>query len=310
MLTIHKPVLINEVIEFLSPKKNQNFVDCTIGGGGHAEKILELTGPNGRLLGMDWDPGAIKLSRHRLEKFKKRLVLVNHSYIELKKVVYDERFFHINGILLDLGLSSDQLQASGRGFSFQVNEPLDMRYSPEENEFTAADIINKWPEEKIKKMLKENAEEGHAGRIAKAIIERRKEEEIKTTLELVAVVIKNVPRKRSRIHPATKTFQALRMEVNNELTNVRLLLKDVLEIMEPGCRLGIITFHSLEDRIVKQFFKHESIDCHCPTEIPVCRCEHKAQLKLITKKPVGPSDDEISENFRSRSAKLRVVEKL
>lgn len=309
-MTVHKPVLINEVLQVLNPTKNQNFVDCTIGGGGHAEAILERIGPKGKLLGLDWDPEAIARVQTRLENYKDRLVLYNASYTHIKEVVYDKKFFPISGILVDLGLSSDQLQVSGRGFSFQMNEPLDMRFSTHDNELTAAEILNRWPVEKIREMLIRNADERFANRIARAVEEYRKTKKIENTLQLVEIVLSAVPKQKSRIHPATKTFQALRVEVNNELNNVRLFLKDVVEIMEPGTRLGIITFHSLEDRIVKQFFKKESIDCICPPEIPVCQCGHKASLKLITKRPIVPTAEEIAENFRSRSAKLRVVEKI
>ena len=185
-----------------------------------------------------------------------------------------------------------------------------MRYSPHENELTAADILNYWSLEKIRDMLIHNSDERFANRIAKAVENYRKEKKIENTLQLVEIVISAVPRQKTKIHPATKTFQALRMEVNNELNNVRMFLKDALEVMEPKTRLAVITFHSLEDRIVKQFFKRESIDCLCPPELPICKCGHKATLKLITKKPIVPSPDEISENFRCRSAKLRVVERL
>jgi 16S rRNA (cytosine1402-N4)-methyltransferase len=309
-MTTHKPVLLKEVIQALNPEKNQNFVDCTVGGGGHAQAILEKTGPKGKLLGIDWDPEAISRTQERLSEYKGRLVLYNASYTHLKEIVYDKKFFPIHGLLIDLGLSSDQLQVSGRGFSFQVSEPLDMRYSTHENELTAGDILNHWPLEKIRDMLIRNSDERFANRIAKAVENYRKEKKIENTLQLVEIVISAVPRQKTKIHPATKTFQALRMEVNNELNNVRMFLKDALEVMEPKTRLAVITFHSLEDRIVKQFFKKESVDCLCSSELPICKCGHKATLKLITKKPIVPSPDEISENFRCRSAKLRVVEKV
>jgi len=309
-MTTHRPVLLKEVIQALNPEKNQNFVDCTIGGGGHAQAILEKTGPKGKLLGIDWDPEAISRTQERLKEYKDRLVLYNASYTHIKEIVYDKKFFPIHGMLIDLGLSSDQLQISGRGFSFQVTEPLDMRFSPHENELTAAEILNHWPFERIRDMLIRNADERFANRITKAIEDYRKEKRIENTLQLVEIVISAVPRQKTKIHPATKTFQALRMEVNNELNNVRMFLTDALEVMEPKTKLAVITFHSLEDRIVKQFFKRESRDCLCPPEVPVCQCGHKANVRLITKKPITPSRDEISENFRSRSAKLRVVEKI
>lgn len=309
MSTVHEPVLIKEVLAQLQPRPGQNFIDGTIGGGGHAEKILDRTGPDGRLLGLDWDAAALKRTKERLKKYSKRLVLEDSSYINIKKLAYDRGFYKVNGVLLDLGLSSDQLQNSGRGFSFQVNEPLDMRFSLE-NELTAAMIVNSWPAEKLENILREYADERWARKISLAIAAKRLVTPIKTTMELVGLLIKVLPRAKSRIHPATKTFQALRMAVNNEISNVKIAIKDIVEMLEPGARLAVITFHSVEDRAVKHFFKEQSRDCLCPPEIPECRCGHKAQIKLITTKPIVPTDEEISQNFRSRSAKLRVVEKI
>jgi 16S rRNA (cytosine1402-N4)-methyltransferase len=310
MNTVHKPVLMDEVIEALNPKANQNFIDGTLGGGGHAEEILKRTGPKGKVLGLDWDNEAVLRTKERLSDYGERLIPVNSSYINLKEVIQEEKFHEFSGILLDLGLSSDQLQISGRGFSFQKNEPLDMRFDAGRNELTAEIILNTWTEDKIEEIIREYGEDSWSRKIAKTIVERRQESPIKTTLDLVGLLIGALPKKKSKTHPATKTFQALRIAVNNELNNVRLALKDMINMLEPGSRLAVITFHSLEDRIVKQYFKQESIDCHCPPEIPVCRCEHKAQAKLITKKAVKPTDKEITENFRCRSAKLRVVEKI
>lgn len=310
MNTVHKPVLMDEVIEALDPKENQNFIDGTLGGGGHTEEILKRTGPKGKVLGLDWDNDAVQRTKERLSSYGERLIPVNSSYINVKEVIQTEKFHEFSGILLDLGLSSDQLQVSGRGFSFQKNEPLDMRFDAGRNELTAETILNTWSEDKLEEIIREYGEDSWSRKIARTIVEKREEQPIKTTLELVGLVIGALPKKKSKTHPATKTFQALRIAVNNELNNVRLALKDMIEILEPGARLAVITFHSLEDRIVKQYFKQESIDCHCPPEIPVCRCEHKAQVKLITKKAIKPSDKEITENFRCRSAKLRVVEKI
>jgi 16S rRNA (cytosine1402-N4)-methyltransferase len=309
MNTVHKPVLVKEVIEHLAPLKNENFVDCTVGGGGHAQAILELTGPKGKLLGLDWDVGAIKKSHEALSEYKDRLILINETYVNLKQVVYDQKFNKISGLLLDLGLSSDQLQNSGRGFSFQNNEPLDMRFSAE-NELTAEKIVNNWPEADLKEILYKYGEESFASKIVKAIGEKRKEEPIKTTEQLSELIESVYPKRRGKLHPATKTFQALRIAVNNELVNVEVALKDIVELMKPGTRLAVITFHSLEDRIVKQYFRQEAKDCLCPREIPECRCGHKAKIKNINKKPLIPSEEEIAENPRSRSAKLRVIEKI
>ena len=310
MPTTHQPVLIKEVIEFLAPQKNQNFIDGTIGGAGHATAILEKTAPDGKLLGLDWDGEAIKRCEEILAKYKKRVTLVNSNYIKIKEVVSANKFTPVNGILLDLGFSSDQLQQSGHGFTFQQNEPLDMRYS-RDTELTAADILNNYSKGQLINIFRDFGEEPQAFKIASAIVDARKEEPFETTLQLTALIFrtKYIDR-RKKIHPATQVFQALRIAVNNELENVKSVLSDCVDLLIPGGRLAIITFHSLEDRIVKNYFREESKDCRCPPEIPVCRCGHKALVKLITRKAIKPSDKEISKNFRARSAKLRVIEKL
>jgi 16S rRNA (cytosine1402-N4)-methyltransferase len=309
MNTQHKPVMLNEVMHYLDPQPNQNFIDGTVGGGGHTEALLRAIAPAGKVLALDWDNEAIQRVRERLDDFKERLVLINDTYTNLEKVLYAQKFEKVRGILLDLGLSSDQLQNSGRGFSFQLNEPLDMRFDPGGNALTAEMIINEWPQVELVKILREYGEERSALRIAKQVCQARKNKRISTTVELVEVITQVLPR-RGKIHPATKTFQALRIAVNDELNNVRKILESSYKILEVGGRLAIITFHSLEDRIVKQYFKQESVDCHCPKELPVCRCGHKAGWKIITKKPVIPSEREIQENFRCRSAKLRVAQKI
>lgn len=309
MITQHKPVMLNEILHYLAPQPNRNYIDCTVGGGGHTEALLREIAPEGKVLALDWDSSAIARTKERLKEFKDRLVLVNDTYINLKKIVYDKKFKEIYGILLDLGLSSDQLQNSQRGFSFQLDEPLDMRFDPKTNELTSAEIVNTWSEEEIRRILREFGEEKSAFRITQAICEERKTKEIKTTGALVEIILKILPR-RGKIHPATKTFQALRIAVNDELNNVKKVLESAAKILVPGGRLAIITFHSLEDRIVKQYFKQESRDCLCPSELPICKCGHKAIWKIITKKPVIPGAEEIQENFRCRSAKLRVVQKI
>lgn len=309
MNTQHKPVMLGEVMHYLDPQPNQNFIDGTVGGGGHTEAILNAIAPKGKVLALDWDGSAIQRVQERLNNFQDRLILVNDTYTNVEKVVYAQKFEKVYGILLDLGLSSDQLQNSGRGFSFQLNEPLDMRFDPVGNELTAEIIINEWPEVELVRILREYGEERAALRLAKQICQVRTSKRIRTTVELVEVITQVLPR-RGKIHPATKTFQALRITVNDELNNVRRVLENSHKILETGGRLAIITFHSLEDRIVKQYFKQESIDCHCPKELPVCRCGHKAGWKIITKKPVIPSEREIQENFRCRSAKLRVAQKI
>jgi len=277
---MHIPVLTKEVLEYLSPKPNENFIDCTLGFGGHAEEILKRTKPNGKVLGIEIDPEIAKKNK------QERLIVVNDSYVNLRKIV-KVNDFKANGILFDLGLSSFHFEGSNRGFSFQKDEFLDMRFSPK-SRLMAYDIINSWPEKDIEEILKEYGEERHSRRIAKAITEARK---IKTTKELACLIEKIVPR-RGKIHPATRTFQALRIAVNDELENIRKGLLEATEVLGVGGRIVVISFHSLEDRIVKHFFKDNP------------------NLKVLFKKPIQPQEDEILNNPRSRSAKLRAVVKI
>jgi 16S rRNA (cytosine1402-N4)-methyltransferase len=310
---LHKSVLLEEVIEYLDPKPNQNYIDGTIGAGGHAERILEKTGPHGKLIGFDLNTEAIKQAIKRLKKYKNRVTLYHSNYSKLERIAYEQPDVHkISGILLDLGISSFQLESQSGGFSFQINGPLDMRFGGPDQRVTAAEIINKWTEKELINILQSYGEERHSWAIAQEIVKTRKTKIISTTSELVQIIEKvysNKP-KPKKIHPATKTFQALRIAVNEELDSLRLVLPQALNMLSPGGRLAIISFHSLEDRIVKQFFRQESRGCLCPPEFPVCRCGHKAQLTLITRKVITPSLEEIKQNYRARSAKLRVAEKI
>jgi 16S rRNA (cytosine1402-N4)-methyltransferase len=294
---IHTAVLKKEVLEYLEPKQNENFVDCTVGEGGHAEEILKKNGPEGKLLGIDLDPLQIAASQWLHVQFKERIVLVNDSYTNLLDIIERKNFGKVNGILLDLGMSSAQLVAAHKGFSFQVDQGLDMRYNDEMNYLTAEKIVNEWPEEKIKDMLENYGEEKFAKKIAKNIVEQRKLGRIKTTFQLIEIIKDSTPSAywRGKIHYATRTFQALRIAVNDELENVKRILPDALSILEPEGRLVVISFHSLEDRIVKNFLASE---------------QKKKTIKIITKKPITASRDELSKNKRARSAKLRVAIKL
>lgn len=288
---MHVSVLKNEVLKYLKPESNENFIDCTINGGGHALAILEKTGPDGKLLGIDWDPEQIEICNLKLGEFKGRVVLVCESFTNLKKIVEEENFKSVSGILFDLGLSSWHLEESKRGFSFLRDEPLDMRYSFE-NEQTAEKILNSASQEEIERILREYGEEIFAKSIAKRIVRERKKKPIKSTFQLVEIIKKAVPSwyKKQKIHFATRSFLALRIAVNKELDNLKEALPEALEILEPGGRLVVISFHSLEDRIVKNFLSKE---------------QKKETLEIITKKPVRPSEKEIKSNPRSRSAKLR-----
>ena len=289
---IHKPVLVKEVLEYLSPKPNENFIDCTVGEGGHAEVILEKTGLNGKVLGIDLDQNQINNCKLNLAKFKERAILVNDSYGNLKDIVEKNSFEPVNGILLDLGMSSAQLEST-RGFSFQKDQPLDMRYN-NISDLTAEIIINDWQEEQIKKILEEYGEERFAKQVAKKITEERKSKRIESTFQLTDIIKKAIPAKfqNNRIHCATRTFQALRIAVNGELNNLEKVLPKIVSILEPQGRLAIISFHSLEDRLVKNFLKNK---------------EKEGNIKILTKSPITADFEELRKNSRSRSAKLRAA---
>lgn len=290
---MHIPVLTNEVIQFLEPKSNENFVDCTIGNGGHAKEILERNGPKGKVLGIDWDEEQIKNLRVEMKNYTGRLVLINDNFANLKDIVEQEKFKRISGILFDLGVSSDHFEKSGRGFSFQRNEILDMRLNLRQG-IDAKKILNFWSRFDIEKILKEYGEERFAESIAKAIVQERSKSPITKTFELVNIIKSATPGwyARAKIHPATKTFQALRIAVNSELENLVQVLPQAVSLLVPGGRIAVISFHSLEDRIVKVFFKEEK------------------SIRIITKKPVVAGYKEQRENPRSRSAKLRAAVKL
>jgi len=284
---MHIPVLQKEVLQYLSPKPNENFIDCTIGGAGHALAILEKTGPGGEVLGIDRDPELLK----NIKK-QKRLILVCDNFSNLKEIARKNKFTKVNGVLFDLGMSSWHLDESGRGFSFQKREPLDMRYNSQ-IQLTAEKIVNYWSKFDIEKILKEYGEEKFAYQIAERIINERKLRPIRNTLQLVEIIKKAVPKRylHGKLHPATRTFQALRITVNDELNNLEKALPQAQELLKTGGRIVVISFHSLEDRLVKNFFKSES-------------------LKILTKKPVTPSIEEIKINHRARSAKLRAAQKI
>lgn len=301
----HKPVLYQKVLAALRPASGKQFIDGTVGGGGHARGILEAVFPDGRLLGMDADPEALQVTRDRLTVFGSRVTLVHSSFVRLEEIARQSGFYPVHGVLLDLGLSSMQLSVAARGFSFQRDGPLDMRMDPSLQK-TAADLVNDLPVKELADLLWRYGEERHARRIARAIAAARP---LSITGELAQVVARAVGQ-RGRIHPATRTFQALRIAVNDELGALEAVLPQAMRVLAPGGRLAIISFHSLEDRLVKSFFHQESRDCICPPKMPVCSCGHKASLKIVTRRPMGPSATEKAHNPRSRSAKLRVAEKL
>lgn len=295
MTTLHKPVLLDEVLTGFNPQPNQNYVDCTFGGGGHALAILERIKPNGQVIALDWDPDVVLKNKH------KNLILINDNYRNLKKIINGLGINKINGILLDLGLSSDQLDARARGFSFQGEGLLDLRYNPKPDRPTAAEILKTYNEKELSDIFRNYGEEPLAGLIAKQIIKRRQSGELMKTADMLVQLVSDEYRRhyrsRSKHNPATRVFQALRIAVNDEYGNIKNVLPDAVEILAPGGRLAVISFHSGEDRLVKHFFKYEAK-------------EEKPKLKILTKKPISATAEEIMANPRSRSAKLRLAEKI
>jgi len=306
----HKPVLLHEVIGYLRCTPGKSFVDGTVGGGGHARAILEKTAPDGLLIGIDWDEKALVQARSNLQSYQERLVLVRENFARIGSVLAWLNIQAVDGILLDLGLSSFQVDEAARGFSFNLAGPLDMRMDTREKS-TAANLVNTLSEDKLAEILWTFGEERWHRRIARNIVRARDEEAIETTDRLAEVVYRAIPaakRPRKR-HPATRTFQALRMALNHELDNLQTFLQGALDWLRPGGRLAIISFHSLEDRLVKQAFASWARSCRCPSRSPICQCEGRPLARLVNKKPVVPSKSEIQANPRARSGRLRVVEK-
>lgn len=307
----HVTVLLEETIKYLNIDPNGIYVDGTLGGGGHSELICSYLGKKGILIAIDQDEDALKASKIRLEKYSSNIKFVHNNFSNIKKVVSNLGIDKINGVVLDLGVSSYQLDNKDRGFSYMHDAELDMRMDKSKS-FTAKDVVNTYSEKELEKIIRLYGEEKWASRIAKFIVKERKDKDIVTTGELVEVIKRAVPAsaRRSGPHPAKRTFQAIRIEVNNELNILEDTVKDIVEILDVGGRICIITFHSLEDRIIKNIFKELSVGCICPPEFPVCTCDKEAKLKVITRKPILPSNKEIDINPRARSAKLRVAERI
>ncbi|MBR1943141.1 16S rRNA (cytosine(1402)-N(4))-methyltransferase RsmH [bacterium] len=301
----HYTVMKNEAVDALNCKDGLIYIDATLGGGGHSELILQKIQPNGRLISFDIDDDAINYSKERLKDYK-NLTIVKESYTNIKKVLQELKIDKITGgILFDLGASYHQLTKQERGFSFSKDAPLDMRFN-KDADYSAYDVVNSFNEADLVRIFSEYGEEHFSKRIAKAIIAERHVKPIKTTVELAQIISKSVPTQKSRVHPATRVFQAIRIEVNNELKNIKNTLNDVLDLLDYGAIISVISFHSLEDRIVKEQFKYHSAKCHCPKEQLICTCE-PPMLELINKKPIVASERELKENPPSRSAKLRVA---
>ncbi len=304
--TAHQPVLYNEIIHLLQPHRSGLYVDGTVGAGGHAWGILKACEPDGLLVGFDVDPYALQMAQKRLEAFRDRVTLVHASFNNLSEQLELLGWHKVDGILLDLGISSMQLEMPERGFSIKNNGLLDMRFDLR-NPVRAIDLVNNLPEVELADLLYTYGEERRSRQVAQAIVRARP---IETTHQLASVVAASTSSGRSRIHPATRTFQALRIAVNKELDALREVLPQAIGSSKPGGRLGIISYHSLEDRIVKHYFRTESKDCICPPKQPICDCGHKASVRIITKHPIRPTEGEINKNPRARSARLRVVEHL
>jgi 16S rRNA (cytosine1402-N4)-methyltransferase len=302
----HTPVLLSEVIAGLAPGPSSYLVDGTLGLGGHASALLNASAPNGRLLGIDADPQALAVARERLGYFGSRVEFVQGNVRDLAKLAAGSGFIPADAILLDLGVSSLQLGATGRGFSFQFTSALDMRMDPSLQR-TAADLVNELSESELSHLLRTYGEEPQARRVARAVIGARP---LHTTTELAATVRAAIGRHGARIDPVTRTFQALRIAVNDELESLARALEGALAVLRPGGRLAVISFHSLEDRIVKQFLVRESSDCVCPPALAACACSHRASVRRVSRRAITPTADEIARNPRSRSAKLRLAERL
>lgn len=307
----HIPVLLAEVLHYIQPSICSTIVDCTLGGAGHAGVILISSKPDGLYLGIELDDAAIDTAQTVLARFSQQIKIIRGNFADIDRILDDQQTGLVDVFLLDLGVSSAQIDFASRGFSFRLNGPLDMRMDKRQ-EKTAADIVNIYPEKRLAEIIKKYGEEKWAKRIAHFIVERRSDKPFSTTEELVECIKNAVPvsARRHGGHPARRTFQALRIELNHELENLQKFLSDGLKWLKPGGRMVIITYHSLEDRIVKKTFQEWARGCICPPDFPECRCGKKPIVKILTPKPVRPKPREIEENPRSRSAKLRVIEKL
>ncbi|SMB96447.1 16S rRNA (cytosine1402-N4)-methyltransferase [Desulfonispora thiosulfatigenes DSM 11270] len=307
----HIPVLLKESINLMDPKPGEKFVDCTLGGGGHSKHFLEKIIPGGHLIALDQDINAINAAKIYLKEYENNVTYVNTNYENVREVINKISPLGVDGIFFDIGVSSHQLDEGERGFSYNIDAPLDMRMD-QTNEFTAKELVNTYTEEKLHNIINLYGEERWAKRIAEFIVAERSTSPIETTGQLVDVIKKAIPKK-ARLngpHPAKRTFQAIRIEVNRELEVLEKTIEKAVQALNKGGRIGIITFHSLEDRIVKEKFKYLSLDCVCAKELPICMCDKKREIKVLTRKPISASEEEENINHRARSAKLRVAVKL
>jgi len=307
----HQPVLLDEVIEGLGIKADWDLVDGTVGGGGHSYHMLRKASPNGVLMGIDRDTQALEAARDKLKEYGQRVTLVHDNYKNIKRIFYINGWTKVNGALIDLGVSSFQIDNKFRGFSYMQDGPLDMRMN-EQDATTAKELVNTLSKEELANMIKKYGEDRWAVRIADFIVKYRQLKEIETTRDLVTIIDKAIPKKvrEQNSHPAKRTFQALRIAINKEIEGLEKAIDDFVEILHPGGRLAIISFHSLEDRIVKNTFRDLASTCICPPKLPICICDKKAKVKIINKKSITASTEELENNSRAKSARLRIVERL
>lgn len=308
---VHKPIMLKECLELLQIKPDGTYVDCTLGGGGHSVAIARRLGNKGRLIGLDQDPQAIEAAGKRLQPYKDKVTLIRSNFVHLSEVLHNLDIVGVDGVLFDLGISSPQVDRAERGFSYQQDAELDMRMDPEQK-VSAKDLVNQLDEKELARIIKNYGEEKWAARIARFIVEARRREEIRTTGQLVDIIKQAIPAgaRKAGPHPAKRTFQALRIAVNRELEVLPEALDQAVDLLNSGGRIVVISFHSLEDRIVKQTFKERAQDCTCPPGFPVCTCNARKELNILTKKPLEPSREEIDANPRARSAKVRAAEKV
>ena len=307
----HQPVLLDEVIEGLNIQPDWDLVDGTLGGGGHSYYMLKKSSPKGRLMGIDRDKDALSAAKERLQEFGERVTFIHDNFKNIKKSFYINSWDKVNGALIDLGVSSFQIDSRLRGFSYMQDGPLDMRMNAEDT-VTAKDLVNNASKEELSNVIKRYGEERWSARIAEFIVAHRRNKEIETTKQLVSIIEKAIPKKarEANSHPAKRTFQALRIATNKEIEGLSEAINDFVDILHPGGKLAIISFHSLEDRIVKNTFRDLALECVCPPKLPVCTCNKEAKVKIITKKSITASEKELRENSRAKSARLRIVEKL
>lgn len=307
----HVSVLLEETVEALQIKPDGIYVDGTLGGAGHARQICQRLNDKGRFVGIDQDEEAIAVSTERLKEYGEKVSIIKSNYVQMKQVLQDLGIVKVDGILLDLGVSSYQLDNAGRGFSYMADAPLDMRMDRDQT-VSAKDIVNTYPEAELARIIREYGEERYARSIARNIVKTRENRSIETTFQLVDIIRSSMPAKarNGKGHPAKRTFQAIRIECNHELEVLREALDEIVDLLNDHGRLCIITFHSLEDRIVKISYRRNENPCTCPPDFPVCVCGKKTKGKVITKKPILPSEKEQKENSRSQSAKLRVFERI